>query len=341
MLIGELAREAGVTIRALRYYEKAGLLTPARSANGYRHYDEVALRQVAQIRELTALGLSVEETRPFVECLAGGHDSADECPASLAAYRAAIDALSTRIARLTRWRDELAGHLDSAATRSFPGPYPHIDLPPVPAPEAACQFTPHVPEPVPASRDSSGPSTSPGTPDEAEAPDELVRRLTGRPVPALTFPDTGGGTVDLTGLGEGRSVVYLYPLSGRPGVDLPDGWDTIPGARGCTAQACAFRDHHQDLRAAGATHVYGLSTQNTEYQRELVDRLHLPFAMLSDEAFGLRDALGLPTFEAGGRPLLRRLTLILRGSRIEHVFYPVDPPADHATQVLTWLRGRP
>ena len=118
---------------------------------------------------------------------------------------------------------------------------------------------------------------------------------------------------------------------------LPDDWDAIPGARGCTAEACAFRDHHADLLAAGASAVYGLSTQDTAYQREAVDRLHLPFPMLSDEAFALTRAMDLPTFEAAGRTLLRRLTMVVRDGVVEKVFYPVFPPDRHAAEVLAWL----
>jgi peroxiredoxin len=136
----------------------------------------------------------------------------------------------------------------------------------------------------------------------------------------------------------GRVVLYLYPLTGRPGVDLPVGWDEIPGARGCTPEACSFRDHFQDLQAAGAVGVYGLSSQDTDYQREVVERLHLPFAMLSDVRLQLADSLGLPTFVADGMTLYKRLTLIVNAGTIERTFYPVFPPDEHAAEVLSWLR---
>jgi peroxiredoxin len=136
-------------------------------------------------------------------------------------------------------------------------------------------------------------------------------------------------------------VLYVYPLTGRPGVDLPEGWDAIPGARGCTAEACGFRDHHADLRDAGAARVYGLSSQDRDYQRELAGRLRLPFAMLSDQAFTLRHMIGLPVFAAGGMLLYRRLTLIVAGGAIERVFYPVAAPERHAAEVLDWLRKQP
>ena len=137
-------------------------------------------------------------------------------------------------------------------------------------------------------------------------------------------------------LGNGRTLIYCYPRTGVPGEDLPDGWDAIPGARGCTPQACAFRDHEGDLAGLGAS-VFGLSTQDTAYQRELADRLHLPFEILSDAQFRLTNALRLPTFEVDGMRLIRRLTLIVRGGTIEHVFYPVFPPDAHAEEVVRWL----
>ena len=122
-------------------------------------------------------------------------------------------------------------------------------------------------------------------------------------------------------------------------MDLPEGWDDIPGARGCTPESCAFRNLYTDLQAAGAAQVFGLSSQPTDYQAEAVDRLHLPFAMLSDERLALAGALGLPTFGVDGMTLYRRLTMIVAGGVIEHVFYPVFPPDQHAQEVLDWLRG--
>jgi peroxiredoxin len=129
-------------------------------------------------------------------------------------------------------------------------------------------------------------------------------------------------------------------MTGVPGKPLPPGWDEIPGARGCTPQACNFRDHHEELLRLKAE-VFGLSTQSTEYQREVVDRVHLPFEILSDAKFALCDALRLPTFEVDGMRLLKRLTMIVRDGRIEHVIYPVFPPNESADQVLRWLRDHP
>jgi peroxiredoxin len=169
--------------------------------------------------------------------------------------------------------------------------------------------------------------------------DGAASHLPGRAMPALSLPATDGRLVALDALGSGRTVIYVYPMTGRPGVDLPPGWDDIPGARGCTPESCGFRDHHAELLAAGAVQVFGLSSQSSEYQREAVDRLHLPFAMLSDERLALAGALGLPTFTAGGTTLYRRLTMIVTGGAVEHAFYPVFPPDQHAQQVLDWLRA--
>jgi peroxiredoxin len=142
--------------------------------------------------------------------------------------------------------------------------------------------------------------------------------------------------VDLSVL-TGRTVVYCYPRTGRPDEEIPPGWDEIPGARGCTPESCAFRDHHQELQALGMR-VFGLSTQSTEYQREVVSRLHLPFPLLSDADLAFANALGLPTFETSGMTLIKRLTLIIRDGRIEQVFYPVFPPDQHAEEVIRRLQ---
>jgi peroxiredoxin len=155
----------------------------------------------------------------------------------------------------------------------------------------------------------------------------------------VPLPSTAGQIVDLATL-PGRTVVYCYPRTSRPGESSPTNWDEIPGARGCTPQSCAFRDHHTDLSALGAR-VFGLSTQTTEYQREAVERLHLPFELLSDADQALAESLRLPTFGVDGMTLLRRLTLILRDGTIEAVFYPVFPPEQNAEDVLAWLRRHP
>jgi peroxiredoxin len=286
-----------------------GLVVPSRLTNGYRDYDPASVRQVEEIRALTGLGLSVEDTRPFIECLGAGHSSADDCPESMAAYKRAIDQLTELIAGLTQRRDALAAHLDAAAGRVLPK-------------SAAGRVAP-----------AAGHAADAGVDDAAH--------LAGVRMPPVSLAASDGTVIGLDALGPGRTVLYVYPLTGRPGVDLPEGWDAIPGARGCTAEACGFRDHHADLRDAGAARVYGLSSQDSDYQRELAGRLRLPFAMLSDQAFTLRHVLGLPVFAAGGMLLYRRLTMIVAGGVIERVFYPVAAPERHAAEVLQWLRKQP
>jgi peroxiredoxin len=179
-------------------------------------------------------------------------------------------------------------------------------------------------------------------PDDLPEPvdDGAADHLAGSRVPSVPLRSTAGGTVDIAAL-TGRTVVYAYPRTGQPGVDpLVADWDAIPGARGCTPESCGFRDHHAELAAQGAA-VFGLSTQDTAYQREAVERLRLPFALLSDEDLALTRALRLPTFDAAGVTLLRRLTMVLRDGVVEHVFYPVFPPDGHAAEVLAWLRAHP
>jgi len=179
-------------------------------------------------------------------------------------------------------------------------------------------------------------------PDGLPAPEDdgAAEHLAGLILPALALPSTDGGPVDLSKL-KGQTVLYCYPKTGVPGQDLPSGWNDIPGARGCTPETCAFRDHFAELKAAGADHVFGLSTQDTAYQSELHERLHLPFAILSDAKLDFAGALGLPTFEAWGDTLIKRITLVIRDAAIEHVFYPVFPPDGHAEEVLAWLRANP
>jgi peroxiredoxin len=167
--------------------------------------------------------------------------------------------------------------------------------------------------------------------------DGAADHLPGIQIPSVSLSSTSGETVDLSAL-PGRTVVYCYPMTGRPGSDLPSGWDEIPGARGCTPQSCSFRDHHAELRTLGAR-VFGLSTQDTDYQREATQRLHLPFALLSDEELAFADTLRLPTFEVEDMVLLKRLTLIIRDGRIEKVFYPVFPPDRSAQDVVGWLEA--
>lgn len=171
--------------------------------------------------------------------------------------------------------------------------------------------------------------------------DGAAARLAGMRLPDIALQATDGSTVSLAAL-PGRTVVYAYPRTGEPGkAMLVPEWDQIPGARGCTPQSCAFRDHHADLERAGADRVFGLSTQSSAYQREMADRLHLPFPVLSDERLALTRALRLPTFEAGGLTLIKRLALVVDAARITHVFYPVFPPDRNAADVLAWLERNP
>lgn len=169
--------------------------------------------------------------------------------------------------------------------------------------------------------------------------DGACAHLIGVTVPSLALPTTDGRMVNLAAL-PGRTVVYGYPRTGQPGQALPTGWDAIPGARGCTPEACGFRDHHAELQALGAR-VFGLSTQDRPYQQEVVTRLHLPFALISDAELRLTTALRLPTFTVDGMTLIRRLTLVLRDGVIAHVFYPVFPPDTHAEAVTAWLAAHP
>jgi peroxiredoxin len=168
--------------------------------------------------------------------------------------------------------------------------------------------------------------------------DGAAKHLPGTRMPALALAATDGSAVNLSRQ-KGRTVVYAYPRTGVPGKPIPDGWDAIPGARGCTPQSCGFRDHFADLRKAGADHLFGLSTQDTDYQREAVERLHLPFAILSDADFKLTKALRLPTFEVEGVTLLKRLTLVIDNGSVRHVFYPVFPPDKSAQEVVGWLQA--
>jgi peroxiredoxin len=170
----------------------------------------------------------------------------------------------------------------------------------------------------------------------APTDDGAADHLHGMRLPSVPLTSTSGDTVDLSSL-SGVTVVYCYPMTGRPDTELPRGWDEIPGARGCTPQSCSFRDHYSELRDLGAR-VFGLSTQSTGYQQEAVGRLQLPFELLSDERLAFAAALGLPTFEVDGTTLLKRLTLIIEDGRIEKVFYPVFPPGKNAEEVLAWLR---
>lgn len=312
------AAAVGVTIKALRYYESYKLLKPVRLANGYRDYSPDDVRLAAAIRELMSFGLCARETRPFLDCLHSGHDDPDDCPESLAAYQDKIDRLDRLIARLVGNREELSRRMNAAARRGF-----RLD------PETGEERS-MLPRPDP-------------LPDDLPPPtdDGAAAHLPGLWLPPLAFTATDGQRVRLDEVSTGRWVLFLYPLTGEPGVDMPRGWDQIPGARGCSQEACGFRDAMTSLQAHGVQRVLGLSTDRTEYQQDLVRRLHLPYPMLADPELSLARALQLPTFEAFGTRLYKRLTLMVSGARIDHVFYPIFPPDRHADEVLQWLLTHP
>ncbi len=168
------------------------------------------------------------------------------------------------------------------------------------------------------------------------ADDGSCNHLLGRSLPSIALSSTQGGCIDLSEIA-GYIVIYCYPMTGQPGIPLPDKWDEIPGARGCTPQSCAFRDHYQELNELGAK-VFGLSTQGTEHQMEAKMRLHLPFDLLSDCDLSLANLLKLPMFEVEGKHLVKRVTLIAENGKIVKVFYPVFPPDQNADEVIDWLQ---
>ncbi|KQB97232.1 BcpB protein [Loktanella sp. 1ANDIMAR09] len=172
----------------------------------------------------------------------------------------------------------------------------------------------------------------------APADDGKAAHLEGQSLPDVTLKATDGPAIALGDL-RGVTVIYVYPMTGRPDRDLPEGWNDIPGARGCTPQSCAFRDHFAELQAYGVDNLFGLSTQDTGYQTEAAERLHLPFALLSDVDRALGKALDLPGMEADGQYLHKRLTMIIKDGVIAKVFYPVFPPDQDAQNVMDWLRA--
>jgi len=189
-------------------------------------------------------------------------------------------------------------------------------------------------------------SEAPGTHNPNFLPPDLpvpqddgrARHLSGVRLPDVKLPATSGGAVNLSKL-KGRTVIYIYPRTGVPGVDAPPGWDQIPGARGCTPQSCGFRDHFAELKALGVAQVFGLSTQDSAYQREAATRLHLPFPLLSDAELNFALGLHLPMFMVAGMTLLARMALVVAGGTIVKVFYPVFPPDKNAEEVIAWLRA--
>lgn len=176
-------------------------------------------------------------------------------------------------------------------------------------------------------------------PDDLPVPEDdgACAHLEGMSMPTIALAGTSGAKINL-GVEGGMSVVYFYPMTGRPDAPPMVGWNEIPGARGCTPQSCAFRDHHSDLLDLGVK-VYGVSVQSSEDQKEAVQRLHLPFELLSDSSFELANALRLPTFKYNSLHLVKRLTLIIKNGSIRKVFYPVFPPNENAANVIAWLQN--
>ena len=171
----------------------------------------------------------------------------------------------------------------------------------------------------------------------APADDGMADHLEGMKLPSVCLSATNGAAVMLADL-RGLVVIYVYPMTGRPDRALPEGWDDIPGARGCTPQSCAFRDHHAELRNLGVAGLFGVSTQTTAYQTEAATRLHLPFPLLSDAQRSLGNALNLPGIAVEGQHLHKRLTMIIKDGVIAKTFYPIFPPDQDAGTVIAWLR---
>ncbi|AJT41361.1 redoxin domain-containing protein [Psychromicrobium lacuslunae] len=317
VLAKELARQCGTSVKALRYFEQCGLLKPSRLSNGYRDYSAADAFIVEKILELRGLGFSVEGTKPFIDCLRLGHEQGDECADSLIAYRTEISRIEATVAQLNQYRELLQQRLYTAAARGFPNSET-MEVSQMPSTSYE-----KLPENLPVPQD-----------------DGLADHLPGLSLPELNLPSTSGETIDLAAI-TGRWVLFIYPSTGVPGVDMPEGWDNIPGARGCTPEACGFRDNIDSLRAAGAEAIYGLSGQGLNYQQELAKRLHLPYPLLSDPQTELAEALQLPRFDIAGQSFYQRLTLIINYGVIEHAFYPIFPPDQHANQVHSWLRENP
>lgn len=166
--------------------------------------------------------------------------------------------------------------------------------------------------------------------------DGSTDHLKGLRLPNVSLAATNGTTINLGEI-KGKLVIYCYPMTGQPNVALPDGWDQIPGARGCTPQSCSFRDHYNELQTLGAE-VLGLSVQTTEYQKEMVDRLHLPFPVVSDSDYRFQRALNMPTFVASGMTLLKRVTLIVSNGVIQAVHYPIFPSDSDPIWVIDYLK---
>lgn len=314
--IGDVSTATGATRKALLGYEALELVVPERGANGYRTYDAHQVDLVREIRTLNGLGIPLENMRPFIDCLGRGNEHADSCPATLSEYRRAIERLDDTVRELQGRRAALVANLTAASERMIDS------MRPVDARNENLALPSDLPPPV----------------DDGAA-DGLV----GRDLPAIALPSTDDQTVELSGLGfgGGRALVYVFPMTGEPGRDMPEGWDSIPGARGCSSHNCDIRNHYADLVQLGVDRVYGLSSQSRAYQSALVDALRLPYPLLTDEELRLADDPGIPTLSAGELTLFRRCALLVRDGVIEHVFYPIFPPDQAARAVLDWLAAHP
>lgn len=315
MWLGEVLTRTGLTRKALLGYEELGLIRPDRDSKGYRLYSERDIELASEIRLLNNMGIPLTAMRPFADCYNAGSPYVDACPATLVEYRRAIERIDHTVDTLAGRRKSLVRNLSAATARLLP------------ALERADAVNPDL---VPLPRDLPRP-----------VDDGATDHLPGRQLPGIELVSTDGESIDLGALGSGRTLIYVFPMTGSPDHDIPDGWDDIPGARGCSPQNCDIRDHYADLLNVGIDRVYGLSSQPIAYQKRLVEALHLPYPLLTDDAFRLAANPGLPVLSAGDLSVYRRQSLIVRGSTIEHVFYPVFPPDRHARTVLEWLRSHP
>lgn len=312
---GEVVDLTGTSRKTLLGYEELGLVIPARAENGYRLYSEHQVSVIRQIRRLNDIGIPLRDVGPFVDCLNTGSQYADSCPSTLGEYRRAIERIDKTISTLTTQRAALVENLTVASRRML--------------------------EEV-STVDTQNPNLAPLPEDLPEPEDDgATDHLPGMALPELRLPSTDGDEISLNDLGHERVLIYVFPMTGAPEQDMPEGWDAIPGARGCSPHNCDMRNHYAELVQAGISRVFGLSSQPLEYQRSLVEALRLSYPLLTDERMLLSQALGLPTFSAGNITAYRRLALLIHQNTVEHVFYPVFPPGEHAQVVLNWLREHP
>jgi peroxiredoxin/DNA-binding transcriptional MerR regulator len=318
MNLKEACDQTGVTRKALRHYEQLGLIAPVRQSNGYRNFSDHDLRLIAEIRDLVGLGIPLKNVHPFVDCLNSGSLYVDACPTTLTEYRLAIERIDNHLNELSRRRAALVANLSVAADR----------------------VRPQLAESDLANPSRFLPAGLPIPEDDGSA-DHLL----GCELPDIPIAATDGLSVRLGILNQGRVLIYVFPMTGDPTGpptgDLPADWDSIPGARGCTPHNCDIRDHYAELIQSGVRRVFGLSSQPLEIQRRLAQQLRLPYPLLSDEDLKLASHLGLPTFNAGGLTLYRRMAMVIDEGFITKIFFPIFPPDQHAPIVLDWLAKNP